>query len=67
MTAALQDMATIIWMVLAMAWVWHFLDLFRPVDPSELPPRARRRLGGDDPEPTDDWVWARWIDANLPR
>jgi len=67
MATARQGMATIIWMVLAMAWIWHVVDLFRPVDPSELPPRACRRLRGDDAEPADAWMWTRWIDAQLHR
>lgn len=45
-------MATVIWMSLAAAWAWHFIDLFREIDPAELPPRARQRLAGHDDEPS---------------
>jgi len=31
----------LIWMALVAAWIWHVVDLFVEVDPSELPPRAR--------------------------
>lgn len=28
------------------AWVWHVVELFREVDPGELPARARSWVGG---------------------
>ncbi len=37
-------MVALIWMALVAAWIWHLVDLFAEVDPSELPPRARNWL-----------------------
>lgn len=43
-------MAAVILAALAVAWLWHAIDLFRPLDVGTLPPRARRRLAGEPPE-----------------
>jgi hypothetical protein len=44
-------MAAVILTALAVAWLWHAIDLFRVVDPETLPPRARRRFAGEDEQP----------------
>ncbi|MGH7894695.1 MAG: hypothetical protein ACREQL_08495 [Candidatus Binatia bacterium] len=41
-----SGMTTIVLVALAAAWVWHVVDLWGRVDPTTLPPRARRRLTG---------------------
>jgi hypothetical protein len=48
--------ASVVWIALALTWVFHAVMLVRHVDPAELPPRARWRLGlpETDYQPPDD-------------
>lgn len=51
-----MGMATFIWMGIVLVWAWHVIDLFREVDPSELPPRARLLLGDAADLPVRTWA-----------
>jgi hypothetical protein len=53
---SIGTVATVVWIALALTWVSHVVMLVGQVDPAELPPRARRRLGlpETDYKPPDD-------------
>ena len=57
-------MAAVILTALAVAWLWHAIDLVRPVDVETLPLRARRRLAGARPE--DEAARAAADDVHAP-
>jgi hypothetical protein len=61
--AALVGMAAVILTALAVAWLWHAIDLFRPVDVETLPLRARRRFAGALPDDAAAWVSADVVHA----